>query len=690
MPEFAANIPRWNDIPQMNITGNAIIADNNCVVIPTQVGEMSISMLDEGIRIQMGKTPSYDYKILKQNIQAQTVSVAQSESEIEISNNQFKLVINTKPFHFSFYNDGKRLQRSAQDGHFVRQFRLPPLAKTSDGWLLFFELESSEPIYGLGEKWSKLDKRGQLIRSFNHDALGVNAEISYKNTPFAWSPLGWGVFVHTPAPVTHAVGYAPWSHRAYGVLVEDESLDIFLLAADSGADMLYKYTALTGRAPVPPDWSLGVILSKAYYKNAEEILETAKDVRRHKMPCDVITLDGRAWQDTNTRFAFEWDPNRYNDPAALIAQIKNMHFKVCVWEYPLVSVRHPLFEFMAEKGWLIKDSRTGLAFRYHWDLSAFGEVLTPLPESGIVDFTHPDAYKFWRDSHKPLFDIGVDMIKADFGEQIENKYMLAHNGETGLALHNVYALLYNRCVYEAATLYSKNGPFLFSRSSWTGSQCYPAQWGGDPQADWGGLAASLRGGLSWGLSGASYYATDIGGFYKDTRDAELFVRWAQAAVFSSHMRLHGIGQREPWSYGADAEQAVSKILQLRYRLLPYIKQSIEQAHQSGLPLQRAMVLAFPDDPAAWAFEHQFMFGDDLLVVPCLSPDGKVQFYLPEGDWFQFEGNHQYTGNKVHKLSLKLDEIAVFALRGTRIPMIQAIEHTDELPDLTPSAFWQAE
>ncbi len=154
-------------------------------------------------------------------------------------------------------------------------------------------------------------------------------------------------------------------------------------------------------------------------------------------------------------------------------------------------------------------------------MSAFAEVLTPLPESGIVDFTHPEAYQFWLESHKPLFDLGIDMIKADFGEQVEDDNMLAHNGDSGKRLHNVYSLLYNKCVYEAAQKYSQNGPFLFSRSAWTGSQRFPSQWGGDPQADWGGLIGSIRGALSWGMSGAPYFATDVGGFYKDTRDAEL-------------------------------------------------------------------------------------------------------------------------------------------------------------------------
>jgi alpha-D-xyloside xylohydrolase len=137
-----------------------------------------------------------------------------------------------------------------------------------------------------------------------------------------------------------------------------------------------------------------------------------------------------------------------------------MNFKVCIWEYPLVSAQNPLFKEMAKKGWLLTDKRTGEAYRYQWDMSAFAEVLTPLPESGIVDFTHPDAFAFWLESHKPLFDLGIDMIKADFGEQVEDDNMLAHNGDSGHRLHNVYSLLYNRCVYQAAEKYSQTGAFF--------------------------------------------------------------------------------------------------------------------------------------------------------------------------------------------------------------------------------------
>jgi alpha-D-xyloside xylohydrolase len=674
--------PDWNSIQQLSVTQAAYISEDSTAVLPTNEGLLHINFYECGVRLRINAESTERYGMLQQQPKPLTCEVVNSAQHTRIKSQHSEIVIQHSPFSFDYRSNNQNICKTSNDGHFVRQHRIPPMAKTNQGWLFSLDLGAEEPIYGLGEKWSGLNKRGQFVRSYNHDALGVNAEISYKNTPFAWSPEGWGVFVHTPAPVSHAVGYAPWSQRAYVMLVEDLEFDLFLLNGASGAHIIEQYTDLTGKAPVPPVWSLGVILSKAYYKDVPELMATAKAVREHNMPCDVITLDGRAWQDTDTRFAFEWDPKRFTEysPQQVIADLKAMNFKVCIWEYPLVSVQNPLFEEMAQKGWLLKDKRTGETYRYQWDMSAFAEVLTPLPESGIVDFTHPDAFEFWLESHKPLFDLGVDMIKADFGEQVEDDNMLAANGDTGHRLHNVYSLLYNRCVYQAAQKYSQNGPFLFSRSAWTGSQCYPSQWGGDPQADWGGLIGSIRGALSWGMSGAPYFATDVGGFYKDTRDAELFVRWSQTAVFSAHMRLHGIGQREPWSYGELAEQAVNQALKLRYQLIPYMQTAMQQANATGLPLMRAMALAFPQDRLARGFEIQFMFGDDLLVVPCTQPGGEIEFYLPHGQWTRFPKQEKFDGGQVYSLTLALDEIAVFVPRGKNIAIGPDILHTEQLDE----------
>lgn len=674
---FDFSVPNWNQIPQICVLNAKKLEHNNIIELKTSEGLLYVSMYEFGIRIYSCFESLPDYPILDSEPTPQPLTLTKESELTIVYQQQWRLEIQHTPFSFELFHQNKTVQRSPTDGHFVRRYRVPPLAKTSEGWLFSVDLNEQEPVYGLGEKWGRLDKRGQLIRSYNHDALGVNAEISYKNTPFAWSPSGWGIFVHTPAPVTHGVGYAQWSQRTYTAAIEDEHMDIFIFHGESGTELLDHYTNLTGKAPIPPDWSLGVILSKAYYKDVDELLNTAFNVRKNRMPCDVITLDGRAWQDTDTRFAFEWDPNRFDDPQKVIDKLKAQNFKICVWEYPLVSVLNPLYQEMADKGWLLTHKLTGEPYRYQWDQSAFGDVLTPLPESGIVDFTHPDAYQFWLESHKPLFDIGVDMIKADFGEQVEDDNMLAHNGDSGQRLHNVYSLLYNRCVYEAAKKYCKTGPFLFSRSAWAGSQRYPSQWGGDPQADWGGLVGSLRGALSWGMSGAPYYATDVGGFYKDTRDPELFVRWTQMAVFSAHIRLHGIGQREPWSYGKEAELAANSALALRYQLLPYIKKTIEISSKTGVPVMRAMALACPNDRAAWAFELQFMFGEDLLVAPCVKPGGEVELYLPAGDWVRFPDKAKYSGAKVIKLQLGLDEFAVFARQGVSIELGPKVEHTED-------------
>lgn len=678
MKSFTAEVPDWGELAPCRVTQRPQLKGNSCVTLSCGDNAVQITLHDFGARIHIGAPHAADYGILIQEPSAEDVRLDNEDEFTIIEAGVHRLVLTHDPFSFVLYKNGSPVLQSGRDGHFVRRHRIPPFCRLESGWLVNIDLASSGRVFGLGEKWSRLDRRGEIVRSYNRDALGVNAEWSYKNTPFAWSPAGWGVFVLTPAPVTHAVGFAPWSQRSYGLLVEDATADIFLFTGDSGRELIRQYTGLTGRAPVPPLWSLGAIISKAYYRTPGELLETARTVRAHDMPCDTITLDGRAWQDTETRFAFEWDPARFEDPAQLIADLHALDFKVCVWEYPLVSVKNPLFDEMAAKGWLLCDDEgNGEACRYEFDREPFGAVLTPLPPSGLVDFTHPEACAYWRDRHKELFEIGVDMIKADFGEQVEPA-MRAYDGSTGTQLHNVYALLYNRCVYEAAERYAPNGAFLFSRAGWAGSQRYPAQWGGDPQADWEGLAASLRGGLSWGLSGAPFYATDVGGFYGDERDTQLYVRWTQAAVFSAHMRLHGIGAREPWSYGPEAQDAAMAALELRYRLIPYLFRAMQEAAASGLPVQRAMVLGCPDDPAAWGFDDQFFFGADMLVAPCLRPDGLARVYLPHGDWRRFPSGEPIEGGRVHDLVLELDEMAVFVRAGVAIPLGPAVQHTGML------------
>ena len=590
---------------------------------------------------------------------------------------------------------GAPVLTSITDQHLRGFTRLPAFGRIRAGgeWTAGLALASGESVYGLGEKFGSLDKRGQLIHSQVEDALGVNTGLSYKNVPFAWSPgVGrgaWGVFAHTPGRVAHGVGHPDWSHRSYALVVDDEALDLFLFATDTPAAILDAYTQLTGRAPDVPRWSLGLWVSRAYYRTPEEAIDVAKKLRERRIPCDVITLDGRAAWDTRTRFDFRWDPARFRDVRASLAALHEQHLRVCVWEYPLVSIHSPLFQELFARDCLLKNAY-GDPYVMSWDTkpgtSPFGDVLTPLPESGIVDFTHPEAYAWWRDAHQALFADGVDVIKSDFGEQVPED-AVAHNGDHGRRLHNVYPLLYNRCVYEATRKFGRedNGaPIVWSRAAWSGQQRYPMGWGGDPQSDWEGLAASIRGGLSHGMSGNPYHASDIGGFYgADQPTPELFLRWLQATVFSSHMRLHGIGEREPWAFGERIEAIARKWLAFRYRLIPYLEHVIRIAMHTGLPVMRAMPLAFPGNALTRRYETQFMCGDALLVAPILQEGGEVEVALPPGGWYDLNSRARHAGRQVLRYKAALDQFPVFGREGYVLPLGRAVQHTGEIDEAKP-------
>ena len=645
-------------------------------------------------RLRLGPNTRPDYGLLVGR--AQPCTVTQPEPGLwTFVNGDATLELRSAPLRIRVLWQGNPVLTSITDEHFRGWTRLPTFGRSQRGglWTASVALQSGEAVYGLGEKFGPLDKRGQLIHSQVEDALGVNTGLAYKNTPFAWSPgIGggaWGTFVHTPGMVTHGVGHPDWSHRSYAVVVDDEALDLFVFAAATPAGVLDAYTALTGRAPRVPRWSLGLWMSRAYYRTPEEALAVAQKLRERRIPCDVLTLDGRAAWRVETRFDFEWDAERFPDPPATLAAIHAHDLKVCVWEYPYVSIHSRLFQQLAQRGYLLKTIQ-GDPYVFGWDTapgtSPFGDVLTPLPESGIVDFTNPEAFAWWRDAHRALFADGVDVIKSDFGEHVPDD-AVAYNGDWGRRLHNVYPLLYNHCVFGATRKYQREEarpPIVWGRAGWAGSQRYPIGWGGDPQSDWEGLAASLRGGLSWGMSGNPYHSSDIGGFYGAAQPtAELYVRWLQASVFGSHMRMHGIGEREPWLFGPEIEAICRKWLAFRYRLIPYLETVIATATASGLPVMRAMPLAFPGNALVREFDTQFMCGDALLVTPIVREGGYVDIALPPGGWYDLNTRQRLAGRQVLHYRAKLDQFPVFAREGYALPLGRAVQHTGEIDAARP-------
>lgn len=645
----------------------------------TPNGLLDIYFFQPGVlRFHFKVAEVYDYGLLISEQQNFPCEIQSADNAVKLTSGDITCHINFSPFSFQLVKDGDVILESINDYSMEGPTRFYAFAANEQAlWQVSFALKSGEPIYGLGEKFGRLNHRGELITNWNYDALGINAERSYKNNPFAWSPKGWGVFVHTPGRVKHSVGYSPWSHRSYLLQVEDTNLDFFLFKQPTPKEIINAYTNLTGKSPLLPEWSYGVWLARAYYYNADELLNAVTNMREREIPLDVVLLDGRAWHKANTRFDFSWDPERYPDPAGFVKKLNEMHVRLCLWEYPYISINNPLFSELANCGFLLKTTEGG-PYIHTWLPEPYCCMLPQFSPSGIIDFTNPKAFAWFRDQHKALFDIGVSVMKTDFGESIP-EHVVAYNGDTGKRLHNVYALLYNRCVYEATNKYGEGKALVWGRSGWTGSQRFPMGWGGDPQSDWEGLAASIRGSLSWGMSGAPFYAHDIGGWYGTLKDPELFVRWTQAGVLSSHTRFHGIGPREPWIFGPEIEQIIKNWIKFRYRLIPYLRECEKEACLTGLPVMRAMPLAFPEDKASWAFEEQYLLGSSLLVAPIIQPGGAVEVYLPHGKWYDLNSGEQLIGGKVILYEdVPLDKFPMFGREGGWLNLGPVVQHTGEL------------
>jgi alpha-D-xyloside xylohydrolase len=530
-------------------------------------------------------------------------------------------------------------------------------------------LQPDEALFGLGEHFGALNRRGQAFASWTVDAFGVRSDRAYKNVPLLLSTQGYGVFFDMTGPLYYDLGQA--SIAAWQATARADHLRAYLIVGDGIAPMMRAYHRLTGAPTVPPDWSFGFWISRWGYRNRDEVMEVARRMREERVPCDVIHIDPYWMRYHEGHHGdLEWDESAFPDPKGMIAELKAMGFRLSLWASPYVPLDSQMRAEGEQKGFLLKAKDGGGPALVH----GFAKP------SAAVDFTNPAAVDWFKAKNRRLLEMGVAVIKTDFAEDMPED-AVPHDGTAAEQLHNLYPLLYQRAVFEVTKEVHGYG-LIWGRSGYAGSQRYPVHWGGDPGCTFDDMAASLRGALSWILSGAAFASFDMGGFFgiptlSDPPSPELYVRWSQMGLLFSHARAHGHqAPREPWAYGEPALSIFRKYAQLRYRLLPYFYAAARRA-PDGVPLARPLVFDHPSDPATWHIDDQYLLGPDLLVAPMFKPRGAREIYLPAGGWYDFWTDQRLDGGRWIRYEAELETLPLFVRAGAVVPMGPDLQYANE-------------
>ena len=571
------------------------------------------------------------------------------------------VTITEKPWHIEFRDaQGKLLTRTFHDGDdntftprlpfsFVRR-----AADYSRSMAAVFTLSPGEKIFGCGESFTGLDKRGQKVVLWTDDANGVQNQGMYKPIPFFMSSAGYGMFMHTTTPITCDFGNSFAGLNS--LLIGDDELDLFVFLG-SPKEILGEYTTLTGRPPLPPLWSFGLWMSRCTYDNEKQVREISAKLRENKIPCDVLHLD-TGWFETDWRCDYQFSTNRFADPVKMIADLKNDGFRVCLWQLPYFVPKNKLFPEIIEKGLAVHDANGNLP-----------------EEDAVLDFSNPNTVNWYQEKIASLLKLGVSVIKVDFGEAAPLNGIYA-SGRTGFYEHNYYPLRYNKTVSDI-TKQTTGDSIIWARSTWAGSQRYPLHWGGDAESTDDGMAAELRGGLSLGLSGFTFWSHDVGGFV-GKESSDLYLRWLAFGMMTSHSRCHGQKPKEPWTYDAATMDKFRSIVELKYRLMPYVYAQAKDSSERGLPMLRALFIEFPDDPGSWLVDDEYLYGSSLLIAP-LFHEGATgrNVYLPPGTWIDYQTGKNYSGGWQKIEAGKIPEI-ILVRDGTVLPRIALAQSTAQM------------
>ena len=594
----------------------------------------------------------------------------------EIVNGRIRAVVNFAGV-ISFFRDGQLILREYYrfyGGTLVGTSRCLKLVSREwkgiiggTDWELTvrFDANEGEKIYGMGQyQQPSLNLKGSML-----ELAQRNSQIS---VPFMISSLGYGFLWNNPAVgrVVFATNVTEWTARS------TKEMDYWITAGETPKEILGKYTAVTGRAPMFPENLMGLWQCKLRYRTQQEVLEVARKYREEGIHIDQIVIDFFHW---TVQGDWKFDETYWPDPKAMIEELHSMGIRVIVSVWPSVDRKSENFGPMMERGLLIRTER-GAAQTYDYQ----GDCVE-------IDVFNPEAREYiWEICKKNYYDYGIDGFWLDNSEPDYGVYDFEHYryySGPALSCSNLYPQLFSRAFYEPMREDKGTDAVNLLRCGWAGSQKYGnVIWSGDIPSTFDSFREQLQAGLNIGLAGIPWWTTDIGGFMTDDVNdpdfRQLLIRWYQFAVFSAVLRMHGdrgpynippldtrergggylhTGQpNELWSYGEENYRIMRRYYDIRIALHDYIRDLYREAHENGAPLIRTMFFEFPEDERCWELQDQYMFGPKYLVAPVLHlNEFERDVYLPAGTWKDADSGEILEGGRNIRASAPIDRIPVF-------------------------------
>jgi alpha-glucosidase len=668
--------------------------DGKTLLFRNSQGTLAVTPLSEDVvRVRFTTQPAFardhSYAVIKRDLGTPAANAKIGGATATITTPSLTVTVQYAPLRISFATPAGEIL-DADDP-------LCGISLAGSEFRVAKQLHDDEHVYGFGEKTGRLDKRGWKLGGYNYvmwnsdtPAYDSSTDPLYIAVPFFMVTrrgVAHGIYLDNTRRSFFDVGRERPDRLTFGA--DGGDLDYYFINGPDPKKVIERYTALTGRMPLPPLWALGYNQCRWSYYPESRVRLLADTFRQKKIPADGLWLDIHYLDGYKP---FTWNHDRFPDPKKMISDLRAQGFHLVT-----ILDGHP----PALKGYAPYDS--GMAGD-HFVKSADGKVYegpvwpsqaekNPAP-SVFPDFSRPATREWWGGLYKSLLDAGVAGIWNDMNEPsvfdslngtMPPDVVFDNEGQpaTSLEVHNVYGQLMSRSTFEGLSwLQPDQRAFVLTRSSFAGGQRYAAVWTGDATADWSSLRQSVSMLLGLGVSGFPFVGSDIGGFVR-MPSAELCTRWLQVGVFYPFLRMHteiATPDKEPWSFGWQFEAINKRAIELRYELLPYVYNVMQQASETGVPALRPLFLEFPDDERAAAIDDEFLFGSGLLVAPVLWEGATERdVYLPAGDWYDYWTGKHYAGNTTIHLPVTLNTIPILVRGGAFIFRQPVVQNTGEMP-----------